>query len=120
MPKVTGFNRKRIGHRNYVATISSPPTTEDEYGHVDHSGDWTVVIPEWPCELIDAAGGEVIDGFVVKATTEKVAIGDKPQVNGLVKRDHRVVIDGVTYGITAVRDVSGDNLTLRIELRSVS
>jgi hypothetical protein len=37
MPKVTGFNRKRIGHRNYLATIQNPPTTQDEYGQISYS-----------------------------------------------------------------------------------
>lgn len=122
MPKVTGFNRKRIGHRNKLAKFENPPSTSDEYGHLSYtSGTWTTVIQAWPCELIDAAGAEVISGFATKATTEKVAIGDLPQHTGEgVTTKSRCIIDGQTYGITAIRDVSGDGFTLRVELRSVT
>ena len=122
MPKVTGFNRKRIGHRNYTALIESPPTTTDAYGQVSYtSGSWTALVPDWYCELIDAAGGESIDGLAVVSTTEKVAIGDASQLKGKgVNTKCRLTIDGVVYGITAVRDVSGDGFTTRLELRSVS
>ena len=82
MPKVTGFNRKRIGHRNYLATIENPPTAEDEYGQTTYaSGTWTSAVQSWPCELIDASGGEIVDGMMTKTSTEKVAIGDKPQID---------------------------------------
>lgn len=120
MPKVTGFNRKRVGHRNYLATIENPPATLDEYGQVSYSsGTWTATVTDWPCEVIDTSGGEIIDGMMTKSTTEKVAIGDKPQIDaGSVTSESRCTIDGKTYGIMAVRDVSGDNFTVRLELRS--
>ena len=120
MPKVTGFNRKRIGHRNYLATIQNPPTTQDEYGQISYSsGSWTTAVTDWPCELIDTSGGEIIDGMMTKSSTEKVAVGDKPQIDAAtVTSSSRCIIDGKTYGITAVRDVSGDNFTVRLELRS--
>jgi hypothetical protein len=120
MPKVTGFNRKRVGHRNYLATIQGPPTTVDEYGHVNYTSEaWTSVVTDWPCELIDVSGGEIIDGMMTKSTTEKVAVGDKPQIDDAeIDSKHRCIIDGKTYGITAVRDVSGDGFTVRLELRS--
>ncbi|MGI9460587.1 MAG: phage head completion protein [Pirellulales bacterium] len=120
MPKVTGFNRKRIGHRNFLAAIENPPVTQDEYGQINYSsGTWTSAVSSWPCELIDASGGEVIDGMMTKSTTEKVAIGDKPQIDAAsVTSKSRCIIDGKTYGITAVRDVSGDGFTVRLELRS--
>ena len=153
MPKVTGFNRKRIGHRNYLATIQNPPTTQDEYGQISYSsGSWTTAVTDWPCELIDTSGGEIIDGMMTKSSTEKVAVGDKPQIDaatvtaqsrciidGMMTKSStekvavgdkpqidaatvtsasRCIIDGKTYGITAVRDVSGDNFTVRLELRS--
>lgn len=122
MPKVTGFNRKRIGHRNKIAKIENPPSAADEYGQVTYtSGTWTSAVQKWPCELIDASGAEVVDGFTTKATTEKVAIGDAKQVNDAsVTTKSRCIIDGTTYGITAIRDISGDGFTLRLELRSVS
>jgi len=120
MPKVTGFNRKRVGHRNYIALIENPPATQDEYGQISYgSGSWTTAVSEWPCELIDSSGGEIIDGMMTKTTTEKVAIGDKPQIDAAtVTAQSRCIINGQTYGITAVRDVSGDNFTVRLELRS--
>ena len=120
MPKVTGFNRKRVGHRNYLATIENPPTAEDEYGQTTYaSGTWTAAVQSWPCELIDASGGEIVDGMMTKTSTEKVAIGDKPQIdNSNVTTKSRCIIDGKTYGITAVRDVSGDGFTVRLELKS--
>ncbi len=119
MAKLAGFNRKRIGHRNHVASFQSPPASTDEYGHVDHGGAWTTVVTSWPCELIDAAGGEVIDGFQVKETTERIAIGDATQLKdaGVSGTRYRCVIDGQIYGITAIRDVSGDGMTQRVELR---
>ena len=118
MAKLTGFNRKRIGHRNYQASIQSPPVSVDEYGQVSYTGGaWTTVIDDWWCELIDSGGGEVLDGVETKTMTIKVAIGDKPAVNGLVNPKCRCIIDGVTYGITAVRDIAGDNFTLRVELK---
>jgi|TARA_Y100000033_G_scaffold46908_1_gene51927 hypothetical protein len=120
MPKVTGFNRKRIGHRNYLALIENAPTEQDEYGQVTYStGSWTTAVSAWPCELIDTTGGEIIDGMMTKTSTEKVAIGDKPQIDAAdVTAKSRCIIDGKTYGITAVRDVSGDGFTVRLELRS--
>ena len=118
MAKLTGFNRKRIGHRNYQALIQSPPTSVDEYGQVSYSeGAWTTIISDWWCELIDSGGSEVLYGVETKSMTIKVAIGDKAAVNGLVNTKCRCIIDGVTYGITAVRDIAGDNMTMRVELR---
>lgn len=118
MAKLTGFNRKRIGHRNYLADIQSPPTSVDEYGQVSYtSGEWTTVMSGWWCELLDLGGGEVLDGTETNTLTIKVAIGDKTSVNGLVNPKCRCIIDGVTYGITAVRDIAGDNFTLRVELK---
>lgn len=121
MAKLTGFNRKRIGHRNYVAVVQSPPSAQDEYGHIDYEGTWTTVVSEWPCELVDVGGGEVIDGLQTKATTEKIAIGDATQLKsaGVSSTAYRLVIDGTNYGITAIRDVSGDGFSYRVELRSV-
>ena len=121
MPKVSGFNRKRIGHRNYIARIESPPTTQDDYGHVTYkSGPWTTIVDKWYCELIDASGSEIIEGFAVKELTEKVAIGDSSQLKSLnINTKCRLVIRGKVYGVTAVRDVSGDGFTTRIELRSI-
>jgi len=121
MPKVSGFNRKRIGHRNYVAKIESPPTAEDAYGHVTYTtGTWTTLVQKWYCELIDAAGSEIIEGFAVKEMTEKVAIGDSSQLRNLnLNTKCRLTIRGKVYGVTAVRDVSGDGFTTRIELRSI-
>lgn len=121
MPKVSGFNRKRVGHRNYIARIESPPTAQDDYGHVTYtSGAWTTIVEKWYCELIDAAGSEIIDGFAVKEVTEKVAIGDSSQLKNLnINTKCRLVIRDKVYGVTAVRDVSGDGFTTRIELRSV-
>jgi len=121
MSKLTGFNRKRIGHRNYKALIESPPTAEDEYGQRAYTtGPWTTVISEWWCELVDLGGGEIIDGVQTKESTQKVAIGDSPAVKGLVNSQCRATIDGVIYGIVAVRDVAGDNRTIRIELKATS
>jgi len=120
MAKLSGFNRKRIGHRNYVAAVQAPPFGQDEYGHTDYNGQWTTVVSEWPCELVDVTGGEVIDGFQTKATTEKLAIGDATQLKdaGVSGTSYRLLIDGTHYGITAIRDVSGDGFTYRVELRS--
>ena len=120
MPKVTGYNRKRISHSNYLATIENPPTAQDDYGQITYStGSWTTAVSGWPCELIDTTGGEIIDGMMTKTSTEKVAIGDKPQIDeASVTAQSRCIIDGKTYGITAVRDVSGDGFTVRLELRS--
>lgn len=119
MSKLTGFNRKRIGHRNNLAVIESPPTSLDEYGQRSYStGSWTTVIDGWWCELVDLGGGEILDGVQTKESTQKVAIGDSPAVKGLIDSQCRCTIDGVVYGITAVRDVSGDSKTIRVELRA--
>ena len=119
MSKLTGFNRKRIGHRNNLATIESPPTSLDEYGQRSYTtGSWTTVIDGWWCELVDLGGGEILDGVQTKESTQKVAIGDSPAIQGTVNTQCRCTIDGTVYGIVAVRDVSGDNKTLRVELRS--
>ena len=81
---------------------------------------WTAIVEKWYCELIDAAGSEIIDGFAVKEVTEKVAIGDSSQLKNLnINTKCRLVIRDKVYGVTAVRDVSGDGFTTRIELRSV-
>ena len=118
MAKLTGFNRKRVGHRNFSAHIESPPTAVDDYGQRNYTtGSWTTVISGWWCELVDLGGGEILDGTETKSGTTKVAIGDSPAVKGLVTTDCRVTIDGEVYGITAVRDVAGDNRTIRIELK---
>ena len=68
---------------------------------------------------MDLGGGEILDGVQTKTSTQKVAVGDAPAVKGLVHTKCRLTIDGTVYGIVAVRDVSGDHKTLRIELRSV-
>ena len=69
---------------------------------------------------MDLGGGEIIDGVQTKESTQKVAIGDSPAVKGLVNSQCRSTIDGVIYGIVAVRDVAGDNRTIRIELKATS
>jgi hypothetical protein len=119
MAKVTGFNRKRIGHRNYVAAFDAPPTSYDEYGQVQYtSSGWTTVVSDWYCEVIDAGGGEVVDGYQTRTTTVKVLAGDPVQIAG-IDTTYRCRIDGVTYGIVAIRDVSGDNRTKRVELKGI-
>lgn len=119
MAKLTGFNRRRSGHRNYQALLQAPPATVDEYGQVSYSdGAWTTIMPNWWCELVDLGGGEILDGAETKTATEKVAIGDNTDLGGRVNTKCRCIIDGVTYGITAIRDVSGDNMTLRVELKA--
>lgn len=119
MAKVTGFNRKRIGRRNNLASFDAPPTAVNEYGQVEHTtGNWTRIVTGWPCEMVDAGGGEVVNGFQTTAKTQKVLAGD-PALVANVTEACRCVINGVTYGITAVRDVSGDGRTKRIELRGI-
>lgn len=117
MPKVTGYNRKRIGHRNHLASFQSPPITLDSFGQIDHTASWTDEVSDWPCELISASGGQDTYGEMVLTTTTDVIIGDYDlvsQVNTL----WRVVIDGNQYSITAIRDVSGDRRTMRVELKT--
>jgi len=119
MAKLTGFNRKRIGHRNHKALIESPPTSLDEYGQRSYTtGSWTTVISGWWCELVDLGGGEILDGVQTKESTQKVAIGDLPAISGQIDSKCRCTINGVVYGVVAVRDVAGDNKTVRVELRS--
>ena len=119
MAKLTGFNRKRIGRRNHRALIESPPLTLDEYGQRSYTtGSWTTVIDGWWCELVDLGGGEILDGVQTKEHTEKVAIGDSPAVKGQINSSCRCTIDGVEYGIVAVRDVAGDNRSIRVELKA--
>lgn len=120
MPKLTGFNRKNIGRRNHSALFESPPSTLDEYGHVSYSsGPWQTVVALWWCELVDAEGGEIVQGSMTKSTTEKIASGDAFVIKGKINTKCRCTIDGVVYGITAIRDVAGDNRTIRVELRSL-
>jgi hypothetical protein len=119
MSKLAGFNRKRIGHRNNKALIESPPTALDEYGQRAYTtGSWTTVIDGWWCELVDLGGGEILDGVQTKESTQKVAIGDAPAVIGSINTNCRCTINGVVYGITAVRDISGDHKTIRVEMRA--
>jgi hypothetical protein len=119
MSKLTGFNRKRIGRRNYQALIESPPTALDEYGQRSYTtGSWTTVIDGWWCELVDLGGGEILDGVQTKESTQKVAIGDSPAIKGSINSQCRATIDGVVYGIVSVRDVAGDNRSLRVEMRA--
>ena len=121
MAKLTGFNRKRIGHRNYKASFYSPPTAVDEYGQQDlANGTWLTVFEGWWCELIDLAGGEVLDGVELRSQTTRVAIGEASPIKGVVKASHKCIIDGEEYGITAVRDVAGDNFTVRVELKATA
>ena len=121
MSKLTGFNRKRIGRRNYKALIESPPTALDEYGQRSYTtGSWTTVIDGWWCELVDLGGGEILDGVQTKESTQKVAIGDSPAVKGQINAQCRATIDGVVYGIVAVRDVAGDNRSVRVELKATA
>ena len=120
MAKLSGFNRKRIGHRNHVANIQSPPLSVDEYGQRSYaSGSWTTVVSSWWCELVDTGGGEYLNGTQTKERTEKVAIGDSSAVKGVVNNKCKLTIDGDEYGIVAVRDISGDNKTIRIELKAI-
>jgi len=116
--RITGFNRKRIGYRNHSATIESPPQTLDDYGQRSYTtGPWAAVLSGWWCELVDLGGGEILDGVATKTATEAVLIGDSPSTEGEITTDCRAVVDGVTYGITAVRDISGANRVLRVEIR---
>ena len=119
MPKLSGFNRKNIGARNYVARIERPPVVPDDFGNIDYTGEWTEVIPKWPCELVNVEGGEVVDGYQTAAMTEMMAVGDfaHPNQNN-VDRTMRLVIDGKAYQITAIRDVAGRRRDMRIELKA--
>lgn len=116
MAKISGFNRKRIGHRNYVATIQTPPVALDSFGQVDYSQGWSDKIVAWYCELISAAGGFDAYGNMVSSSTTDVIVGDYDHAQSASVED-RVVIDGNFYTITAVRDISGDKRELRIELK---
>lgn len=117
MAKVTGFNRKRIGHRNYQADIEAPPTALDGFGQIDYSQGWTTRVSGWFCELISAAGGYDAYGEMVSSTTSDVIVGDYEHASSATVED-RVLIDGKYYTVVAVRDVSGDKRELRIELKT--
>jgi len=67
---------------------------------------------------VDLGGGEILDGVQTKESTQKVAIGDLPAVRGTINTQCRCTINGTVYGITAVRDVSGDHKTIRVELKA--
>lgn len=118
MTKLTGFRRKRIGFRNYLATFQTQNLQTDSYGQREYTNDstWVTDIYHWPCELISVSGKETVYGDKVSDISTHVIVGEKEQAksaNALM----RVMIDGEDYGIVAIRDVSGTNRELRVELK---
>jgi len=118
MTKLTGFRRKRIGFRNYLATFQAQNLQTDSYGQREYTSDstWVTSVYEWPCELISVSGKETVYGDKVSDISTHVIVGDKEQVKNITSV-MRVLIDGQEYGIVAIRDVSGANQELRVELK---
>jgi len=118
MTKLTGFKRKRVGFRNYLATFQSQNLQTDSYGQRTYTEDstWVTSVSDWPCELISVSGKETVYGDAVSEVSTHVIVGDKEQAKN-VSAIMRVMIDGEEYGIVATRDVSGTNRELRVELK---
>lgn len=121
MAKLTGFNRKRIGHRNYLATFSEPVVALDGFGQTNYeSGTYTTLLTNWACELVDVNGGEVVYGMMATSKTDMLLIGDKPDFAAAnINTKCKVEVNGKEYQILAIRDVSGDNRTVRVEVRQI-
>jgi len=118
MTKLTGFRRKRVGFRNYLATFQLQNMQTDSYGQRVYTDDltWVTSVSDWPCELISVSGKETVYGDAVTELSTHVIVGDKEQAKDVNAR-MRVMIDGEEYGIVAIRDVSGTNRELRVELK---
>ncbi len=118
MTKLTGFRRKRIGFRNYLASFQTQNLQTDSYGQRSYTDDatWVTSVYEWPCELISVSGKETVYGDKVSDISTHVIVGDKEQAKD-VTAVMRVMIDNEEYGIVAIRDVSGTNRELRVELK---
>ena len=118
MTKLTGFRRKRIGFRNYLAIFQTQNSQTDSYGQRTYTDDatWVTSVSDWPCELISVAGKETVYGDKVSELSTHVIVGDKEQAKSATAV-MRVIIDDEEYGIVAIRDVSGTNRELRVELK---
>ena len=118
MTKLTGFRRKRIGFRNYLASFQTQNLQTDSYGQRTYTDEstWVTSVSDWPCELISVSGKETVYGDKVSELSTHVIVGDKEQAKD-VTAIMRVVIDSDEYGIVAIRDVSGTNRELRVELK---
>lgn len=118
MTKLTGFRRKRIGFRNYLATFQTQNLQTDSYGQRTYTDNatWVTEVYEWPCELISVSGKETVYGDKVSDISTHVIVGEKEQAKN-VTSVMRVMIDGEDYGVVAIRDVSGVNRELRVELK---
>lgn len=110
--------RRRIGQRRWNAEFSSHNGNVDEYGQLTYSNDsdWSITVSSWPCELVTTVGGEVLRGRMTNEKTTNVAYGDWYAVQHVTTKS-RVVINGVSYGITAMIDTEGLQREMRIELR---
>ena len=110
--------RQRIGARRHFATAYQHDGTADAHNMPTYSvaDDWDPVVTGWPCELITAGGGEVVRGRQTTAQTTHVFFGE-PSGGKLIGPEMRLVVDGVTYAITAAFDPDGDQREWRVEAK---
>ena len=118
MTKLTGFRRKRVGFRNHLATFQTQNLQTDSYGNRQYTDNatWVTNVSNWPCELISVSGKETVYGDAVTELSTHIIVGDKEQAKDVNAR-MRVMIEDEEYGIVAIRDVSGTNRELRVELK---
>ena len=67
MTKLTGFRRKRVGFRNYLATFQTQNLQTDSYGNRQYTDNatWVTNVSNWPCELISVSGKETVYGDAI-------------------------------------------------------
>ena len=99
--------RKRVGNRRHLATFSQHNGSTDTAGQPTYANaaDWTTVLGEWPCELLQTSGGEVLRGRQVTAQTTHVFFGDF--MGSEAEPTYRIIVSGRNYSIVSVLDPDG-------------
>lgn len=111
--------RKQIGARNHSADAWQHNGNQDANGLPTYGvdGDWRPVITGWMVQLLAVNGGEQIRGRQVTAETSHVIFGQYSGGVGILP-EHRVTINGTTYNVVSAMDMDGDQMELRVELKT--
>jgi len=112
------MRREKIGVRQHRATVSQHDGTVDTHGNPTYStsGDWDVVVTDWPVEMLAVNGGESLRGRQVTDATTHVLYGEYHGGSSIIP-EMKCVINSVIYQVVSVLDMDGMSRELRVEVK---
>lgn len=108
----------KIGTLRNRVTFQKRPTSKDSYGQ--KSGDWTAVISDRPCNIIDLTGRELANvQAITSEVTVKLVLRGFTGWRSMITPDMRVVAGSRTFDIKMVINPDGRDRELNILAKEI-